>query len=97
MYPFGLVAKVISCNTSHNLGYIELRKGNTKRALKHWMIAVRGGNADSLNNIKQIYSDGQATKEDYAKALHLYQKYLGEIKSDQRDKAAAVDDRFRYY
>lgn len=31
------------------------------------------------------------------KALQLYQDYLGEIKSVQRDKAAAADDRFRYY
>ena len=39
----------------------------------------------------ELYSKGHATKEDYTKALQL-QTYLGEIKSDQRDKA-----NYRYY
>ena len=36
--------------------------------------------------------DGDATKEVYTKALRSYQAYLDEIKSDQRDEAAAADD-----
>ena len=72
--------------------------GNVERALKHFMIAVRDGHADSLKNIKELYSDGHATKEDYSKALQLYQIYLGEIKSEQRDEAAEYDnERYRYY
>ena len=47
--------------------------------------------------IKQMYTDGYSTKEDYTKALQLYQAYLGEIKSKQRDEAAAYSDRYRYY
>ena len=43
------------------------------------------------------YSNGQATKDDYMRALQLYQTYLGEIKSDQRDKAVAADEKYRYY
>ena len=31
------------------------------------------------------------------KALQSYQTYLEEIKSDQRDKAAAADEKYRYY
>ena len=45
-----------------------------------------------------MYSNGHyATKEDYTKALQLYQTYLVEIKSAQRDKAAAFNKEFRYY
>ena len=65
-------------------------------ALKHFMIAVRDGFVESLNMIKEMYSDGEATKEDYMKALQSYQEYLGEIKSDQRDEAASADGE-RYY
>jgi len=50
-----------------------------------------------LDKIKELYSEGHAAKEDYMKALQSYQEYLGEIKSDQRDKAAAADDHYRYY
>ena len=65
--------------------------------LKHYMIAVRDGFDGSLNKVKELYSDGNATKDDYMKALQSYQEYLGEIKSAQRDEAAAVDKEYRYY
>ena len=62
------------------------------------MIAAGGGFAESLENIKDMYSAGLATKEDYTKALQLYQAYLVEIKSAQRDEAAAFDsEKYRYY
>ena len=67
------------------------------RALKHFMIAVKGGHSTALEGIQKLYSNGRATKEDYTKALQMYQTYLGEIKSDQRDKAATISDRYRYY
>ena len=38
-----------------------------------------------------------ATRDDYEKALKDYQAYLVEIKSDDRDKAAAYDDEYKYY
>ena len=81
----------------NNLGTWEKREGIKERALKHYMIAVRDGYANSLDLIKSMYTNGHATKEDYMKALQLYQTYLGEIKSDQRDKAAAADEDCRYY
>jgi len=61
-----------------------------ERALKHCMIAVKGGSAKSLSNIKLLYSEGTITKDDYAKALRSHQAYLDEIKSDQRDEAALL-------
>jgi len=82
----------------HNLGLNEIRAGNIDRALKHLMIAVDAGFADSLEKIQQLYSIGSATKDDYTKALQSYQAYLGEIKSRQRDEAAACDnEQYRYY
>ena len=66
------------------------------RAIKHYMIAVEGGYADSLKEIQDLYTKGYVTKDDYAKALQSYQAYLGEIKSDARDRAAALHG-FRYY
>ena len=83
----------------NNLGHIEKKAGNMDRALKHYMIAVRGGESESLIAIQEFYTKGHATKDDYTKALQSYQSYLGEIKSDQRDKAAAADtnEDFRYY
>jgi len=80
-----------------NLGNDEWRAGNKERAFKHWMIAARDGYSNSLNNIKDLYTNGHITKEDYAEALQSYQTYLGEIKSVQRDKATAFSDTFRYY
>ena len=79
----------------HNLGSIEERAGNTDRALKHFMIAVRDGCPRTLEAIKDMYQYGLVTKDDYTKALLSYQAYLGEIKSDQRDEVAAFSDRVR--
>ena len=81
----------------HNLGNAELRAGNYDRALKHYMINVEFGNNRSLKNIKQMYSNGYATRDDYAKALHAYQAYLSAIKSDDRDKAVTYSDNYKYY
>ena len=81
-----------------NLGVSEYNAGNYDRALKHCMIAVRGGHAPSVKYIQQLYMDGHVTKDHYAVALQSYQVYLNEIKSDQRDKAAATSrDDYRYY
>ena len=82
----------------YNLGTFETGKGNYDRALKHYMIAVGSGHNDSVKTIQQMFKHGYATKDDYAEALKAYQAYLSEIKSDDRDKAAAVDDElFKYY
>jgi len=81
----------------HNLGCSEGMEGNMERALKHYMIAVMNGRSDSLNRIQNMYLAGLATKNDYLKALQSYQKYLGEIRSPQRDTAAAATEEYRYY
>lgn len=79
-----------------NLGNIEERSGNIDRALKHFMIAAKDGCAESLDHIKDLYSCGDVTKDDYSTALRAYQEYIGEIKSEKRDKAAILRKK-RYY
>jgi len=86
-YYYEIAAKGGDSEARNNLGNKEARARNYDRAIKHYMIAVEGGNTKSLDTIKKIYSVGHATKEDYSKALQSYQVYLGEIKSKQRDEA----------
>ena len=81
----------------HNLGVSEENTGNFDKALKHYIIAVKGGCTDSIDVIRELYKNGHATKDQYANALRSHQVYLNEIKSDQRDKAAAFRDNYRYY
>ena len=82
----------------YNLGVDELRAGNPYRALKHWMFAVKDGSSNSLGGIKSMYERGLiVTKEDYDKALRSYQAYVDDIKSTQRDEAAAADDNYKYF
>ena len=85
----------------YNLGFNEGQAGigNKDRALKHFMIAAKGGCVESLEKMKVLYSNSKGrfvTKDDYTKALRSYQAYLDEIKSEQRDEAAAADDD-KYY
>ena len=80
----------------HYLGCVEQKAGYTERAIKHHIIAVEGGSDVSLRNIQELYSTGHVTKDDYAKALRAYQKYLDEVKSSQRDEAAAATEDYKY-
>ena len=70
-----------------NLGYIEAMDGRFERAKKHWIIAANLGYHDSLSNLKKLYADGHASKEDYAGALRAYQAALEATKSADREKA----------
>ena len=80
----------------HNLGNNEHRAGNMNRALKHYIIAAEGGYNNSLKAIQKLYTNGHATKDDYATSLRAYQANSVEIKSAQRNKAAAANAN-RYY
>ena len=81
----------------HNLGVSEQHAGNIDRALKHYMIAVEFGYPGSLKTIKQMYTHSYAAKDEYARALRAYQAYLDEIRSVQRDEAAAYSEDYKYY
>ena len=81
----------------HNLGIDEENADNIDRAIKHFMIAVKDGGSASLKTIREMVTIGHATKDDFKKALESYQAYLDEVRSDQRDKAAAEVDEYKYY
>ena len=94
---YELAAMEGSVLARHNLGAGESKAGNYDRALKHYMIAVRGGITHSVKKIQELYMDVPDTKDHYTNALRSHQVYLNEIKSDQRDKAAAFRDEYCYY
>ena len=96
VYYYELAAMKGHPDARHNLGCYEDRVPNMKRALKHYTIASGCGFADSVKQVKEMYRCGYATKDDYMKALQAYQSYTAEVKSIQRDEAAAFDKRFRY-
>ena len=73
----------------HNLGNIEWNAGNVKRAVKHWMIAAGAGHDDSLEIIQEGFRCGHMTKDDFEKALRAHKEASDEMKSDQREAAAA--------
>ena len=97
MYYYELAAIGGDANSRHNLGVYEELEGKHHRALKHWMISVAGGVYGSLKAIKTLYMNGHVTKDDFETALRSYQSYLDEIRSDQRDEAAAAKDEYKYY
>ena len=97
VHYFELAAMGGHATARYNLGAFEYNAGNMNRALKHYMIAVGVGCTDSLEQIKQSFMNGDATKDDYTNALRSYQANLVEIKSAQRDEAAAVRDEYTYH
>ena len=85
---FELAAVNGSVEARHNLGCSELEDGNHQRAFKHFLIAARSGNKQSLDVVKQGFMKGDVTKEEYANTLREYQKSRDDMKSDARDRAA---------
>ncbi|EJK71803.1 hypothetical protein THAOC_06721 [Thalassiosira oceanica] len=73
-----------------DLGTVEYQIGNPERAVRHYLIAAKMGDKTALNNIKEMFVDGCATKAQYAEALKGYQDSLDEMKSPERDEAYAL-------
>ena len=75
----------------YNLGWIEEKRGRMDRAVKHWIMAAKLGYDKSLESLKVLYKDGDASKEDFAAALRGHQAAIDATKSPQREEAAKVD------
>ena len=72
------------------LGLVEYDNGNYYRAVRHFMISAKMGCKElSLDTIKAMFIDGNATKAQYAEALKGYQDAVEEMKSPERDEAVA--------
>ncbi|EJK73355.1 hypothetical protein THAOC_05026, partial [Thalassiosira oceanica] len=59
-------------DSRNSLGVYEVENGNYGRAARHYLIAAKMGESVSLNNIKEMFVGGIATKEHYAEALKGY-------------------------
>ena len=70
----------------HNLGCVELESGRYDRAVKHFIIAASLGYHDSLSDLKDLYAEGNASKEEYSGALRAYQAAVSAAKSTQREE-----------
>ncbi|EJK58557.1 hypothetical protein THAOC_21312 [Thalassiosira oceanica] len=73
------------------LGAVEYDDGNCKLAVQHWMISAKMGDEDSLNEIKDMFKEGHATRAQYANALLGYRDVVEEMKSPQREEAKGLE------
>ncbi|EJK65559.1 hypothetical protein THAOC_13567 [Thalassiosira oceanica] len=69
------------------LGVAEFNKGNHGLAVQHWVICAKMGCEKSLNDIKEMFMEGQATKAQYAEALRGFGDAVEEMKSHHREEA----------
>ena len=75
-----------------NLGVVEAINGNCDVAVQHWMISTQMGYEKSLNAIKEMFKEGNATRAQYAEALLGYRNAAEEMKSPQREAAKRLGD-----
>ena len=74
----------------HLLGLGEMCDVKVDRAVRHYLIAAKMGYDKSLDSIKEMFAKGLATKQQYVDALKGYQDAVEEMKSPERDEAAAT-------
>ena len=76
----------------HTLGSIEGGTGNHHRGIKYYMTSAKGGYKFSMDEVKKAFINGGygITKNEYESTLTAYQKRQDEMKSDRRDRAAAI-------
>ena len=88
-YYFELAAMGGDVQARHNLGVLENNADNMDRAVKHWMISAGAGFDESLTAIRDCFLDGHVTKDDFEMALRAHKEAKDEMKSEQREAAAA--------
>jgi TPR repeat protein len=74
----------------NSLRTIEGENGRYERAFKHFIIAAKLGEDDSLDALKKGFKEGYVSKEDFAAALRGHQAAVNATKSPQREAAAAL-------
>ena len=73
----------------HNLGVLEWQAGNYDRAFKHFILAAKAGYEESLDVVKQGFTKGRISKDEYTNTLRAYDERHEEMKSKKRDIAEA--------
>eukprot|EP00979_Chaetoceros_neogracilis_P006033 scaffold1194_cov209-Chaetoceros_neogracile.AAC.1 len=91
-YHAQLAAMAGNVKARGNLGCDEYNAGNINRAYKHWMISANDGYDLSMKAVQEGYKSGFVTKDDYSKTICAYGNSLDKMKSDDRDRAAAIRD-----
>jgi len=74
-------------STRHALGCNEGENGRLDRAVKHWIIAAKLGDDESIERLKEGFKFGYVRKEDFASALRGHQAAVNATKSPQREFA----------
>ena len=75
----------------NNLGIVEYENGNYKLAVQHQVISAKMGDEKSLNDIKDLFMKGHATKAQYAEALIGYRDAAEEMKSHEREEVKRLE------
>ena len=70
-----------------NLGVSEIRSGRRERAAKHYIIAANLGDDVSIARLKEYFTMGVVSKENYAAALRAHQTAVDATKSPHRERA----------
>ncbi len=70
-----------------NVGRKEWKDGQHARAAKHFIIAAKLGDDESLEFVKNLYKEGFVSKENFAAALRGHQAAIDATKSPQREEA----------
>ena len=74
----------------YNLGCYEERHGTMERSVKHFVISAKLGLEESMKALWKHYSVGNITKEELEATLRTHQAAIDEMKSPERDAAAAA-------
>ncbi|KAL7525316.1 hypothetical protein ACHAXR_000950 [Thalassiosira sp. AJA248-18] len=85
-YHWGLGAMGGDVTARYKLGLDEWNEGNMNRAMKHFRISAELGHDESLKEIRNGFSDGRVTKDEFEQAcLRAHKESTDEMQSDQRD------------
>ncbi len=68
----------------------ERENGNYERAVKHWIIAAKQGEDESIKMLILTFKDGFVSKEDLAATLRAHQAAVDATKSPQRETALQI-------
>jgi len=71
----------------YHLGNHEGRSGRIERAIKHWIIAANLGDDGAIKVLRNVYTQGRISKENFAASLRAHQAAVDGTKSPQREEA----------
>ncbi len=66
-----------------------VRAGDIDVAVKHFMIAARIGDDESLKELRRLFLNGRLPKSDFEMALRAHKEASDEMKSEQRAAVAS--------